>query len=570
MSANASHLIDPHFGYDMVLATTQASINQTMKSYLKTVQGRQINIIVTSVKGSSSTNLISWDDFQKQSNGADPFTIPNGALYDDNKDMQNIKKARFKAGIRITLGLPENFDADQFNTLPDIVNLADGASAVTYRMLCANIVITAMNYDEDGPLPYVALSQNKTRNKAWTVVSKVNMVLNKSNKEFAALPKAVQDQLKNMSGSMFDVSQLLFDLNNANLMTLPQIDGLDAGSDEANLLSKYFCNKYFTEMQTAGQPILAYTCAPTQQTSTFKPTDMNFHVSPLIKETDATLKTLDYIMSINGKPLPPGTDFTWDWLSAEDAKEQHGVISINRDTFRAYIKGIIFDQAKRQVFVPRVRNWLDGFLDSELWFECHPDYPAVQDGDLKVTDFTTGSDNKLFTISYYSEANDEAGVNGALGAIQMSWKYDCSVTASGNKIVATSSFVVHLFIRGLQNKNDANIVSKNYVDTFELSINGAGQLFTKNSSTNEDHSTSDSVNDFSNFFADVNSVFNALKKIAYVGNQFQGTKINELSNFVFPGAKTFLFRDFRFSDYQDLVCGIKYVDPPSEQLANGH
>jgi len=35
---------------------------------------------------------------------------------------------------------------------------------------------------------------------------------------------------------------------------------------------------------------------------------------------------------------------------------------------------------------------------------------------------------------------------------------------------------------------------------------------------------------------------------------------------VFPGGKTFLFKDINFSDYQDLVAHVIYVDPEESSL----
>jgi hypothetical protein len=37
--------------------------------------------------------------------------------------------------------------------------------------------------------------------------------------------------------------------------------------------------------------------------------------------------------------------------------------------------------------------------------------------------------------------------------------------------------------------------------------------------------------------------------------------LNSSSSWVFPGGKTFAFKNVQFSDNKDLVCEITYVDP---------
>jgi len=56
-----------------------------------------------------------------------------------------------------------------------------------------------------------------------------------------------------------------------------------------------------------------------------------------------------------------------------------------------------------------------------------------------------------------------------------------------------------------------------------------------------------------------------------VKNDLRGLKNTELKNipvsivqnFVFPGGKVFAFKDVQFSNNQDLICHITYLDPTS-------
>ncbi|KAJ4309365.1 hypothetical protein N0V94_008967 [Neodidymelliopsis sp. IMI 364377] len=561
MSANQSNLTDVRYGYDIVLATTQASINATMKTYLRKLgkRNKEVYIIIVTKGDTTETELISWEKLQQQVPGVDPFSIPNGATVAQNDAISKLSDCNFVAGIKITMGLPQNYDASKLTEIPNIVNIRDGASNVDFTMLCSELKIAQLSYGKKGPMPWLALSQNSVRNRAWYAKSRVDLRLDSGNKDFATLPPAVQEQTKNLSGSMFSVEQLLFDLSNARLSTVPKFEGLDPGSDAANLLSKYFVGKYFDAMQKSGEPVLNYTVVRTKQDATLQPTNLNFHVSPLVKETNPDVLTLDYLVSTRpDKYLPPAVNFTWDWMSAEDAKQAHGVIAINRDTFRQYVLDKVFAQAKRQCFIPRARCWLDGL---EIYWTCSPDYGAVVDSDIQVTKFDRNSEGKLFNLHFNKKVDDEAGLGGGMGAISLEITYDCVAFAKGNKLTFNSSYVVHLFVRNAQNRNGADIVNKTYNDDIELVVDKDGKMKTRRISSPKDQSATDRVGGFWDWWAPVNDVFNTLSTISYVGTDFEGVYVAELGHFVFPGGQTFAFKGFHFSDNQDLLCSITYADP---------
>jgi len=69
----------------------------------------------------------------------------------------------------------------------------------------------------------------------------------------------------------------------------------------------------------------------------------------------------------------------------------------------------------------------------------------------------------------------------------------------GNKITVDSTFVVHLFIRGLQNRDEADIVKKRYHDVIELSVDDHGKMKTVKTGTDQNESGTGSVNAFANF-----------------------------------------------------------------------
>lgn len=548
MAAAASNLNNPRYGYDFVVATTQDSINATMKKYLDSLDDSDTYIIFVR-NAKKETVQISLDELKKASKGVDPFTLPA----DEDTTGENIlalQKARFIAGIKVTLGLPQNYDDPR--TLPPIIDLTQGAGSVGYNMLCADIKICQLAFTLDGP-EWTTLSQNDEPNRAWIFRSHVDLMLDSA--KFDKLPQNVKDGIKNLDGAMFDVQQLLFDLNNAGLQTVPSVDGLDSASDANVFLTKYFVNAYFGHMQAQGQPVLNYTVRHKPQNATMKPTDLNFHVSPLVGQLDPGLRTLNYLCATDGHKLPPAVDFTWDWLNGQDATQFNGIISINRDTFANYLMGQVYPIAKADCFIPYSKAYPDGL---SIKFDA---YPNGTPDDSQITHVVNPNGDKVISISYSAESWDYAGLDGALGHTGLKQTYTKDVTVSGNTVTIVTHMVVLLSIKVLQTKNEANITDKTITDKFELAVDQFGQLTTNYTTDTQDNSKSDSANWFSDLFTGVNDIFDGLKSRDFKTQNLQGHPIEAFQNFMFPGGDTFAFKQFRFSQYQDLLAAITYADP---------
>jgi hypothetical protein len=548
MAANESYLSSDKFGYDFVLATTQASINATMKKYLFKQKGE--TILCYRRNESKQTVPLTLDELNTLTGGVSLFDIPNGADDNDSR-IKALQKARFLCAIKFSIGLPKNFD--RLGDLPDIVELRPSTAMVKYRMYCADIHLTQLAFTVDGP-EFKSVRQNEQRNRAWAMVTNVN--LNQTSVEFQTLPKEVRDQIQNVGGEMFDISQLLFDLSSASLSDMPKIEGLDPDSEAYNILSSYFKNTYFARMKETGQPVLNYTVKSKPQTSTLIPTALNFHISPLTKETNQSLKTLEYVCATSPHTAIPSTrDFDWDWVTAADG-DVHGTIAINRLTWANYLKDQLYQTAKNDCFVPYAKCSTDawGTVSFGAWptpgAQAEPSVEIPRDGDT------------LIKISWNKYDEDEAGVDGALGAIKLGNEYLCTVTARANKLTVTTWMKTFLFVRSLQTSNTANILDKTFVEEYELAVDGEGKMnsiLTKQPVV--DKSGTDRANAFSNFFTNTNEIFDSLKNQTLQRNEFNTHPIASLQGFIFPGGTTFAFKAFHFSNHQDLIASITYADP---------
>ena len=90
----------------------------------------------------------------------------------------------------------------------------------------------------------------------------------------------MQQQIKNLGSAAFSVQQLLFDLDNAALQTIPQITNVPAGTPLYTALEQYFVGAYFSQMQKGGTPLLG--CAISQTSAppaTLTLSDLNLEVS---------------------------------------------------------------------------------------------------------------------------------------------------------------------------------------------------------------------------------------------------------------------------------------------------
>src|SRR5437763_634507 len=142
-------------------------------------------------------------------------------------------------------------------------------------------------------------------------------------------PLAVQAEIQNLGGQAFSVQQLLFDLSNAALESVPTITGLPPGSKVLPVLQQYFLGAYFTQMQKAKVPLLG--CFITQgnaPAATLTLTSLNLEVCPFVGPNglpvqqptpdQQNLATLNYLCAADGDSLPAPVPFGWNWIDAPE------------------------------------------------------------------------------------------------------------------------------------------------------------------------------------------------------------------------------------------------------------
>lgn len=86
MSSSDSDLSDPRYGYDFVVATTQASINATLKEFLADI-AEPVTTACYVADGGGNPVPIDYTQLKQQA-GADPFAIPADVDAGTDADIQ--------------------------------------------------------------------------------------------------------------------------------------------------------------------------------------------------------------------------------------------------------------------------------------------------------------------------------------------------------------------------------------------------------------------------------------------------------------------------------------------------
>lgn len=152
MSLPASDLSNANNGnFDLVVATTQNSINATMKEYLNALTPDPTYILFmyapNDPNGDGPPIQVSYETLVKACNGTDPFTVPANAQPTDPA-LQNLNQGGFVAGIKLIPGIPANYT--DLAGLPNIITLQQDSTTVIYNMLCADIQTREMSTNRRG------------------------------------------------------------------------------------------------------------------------------------------------------------------------------------------------------------------------------------------------------------------------------------------------------------------------------------------------------------------------------------------------------------------------------------
>lgn len=573
MSSSQSFLSSQKYGYDFVVATTQASINAGLKEYLHNVNQPSTSLCFLADSKGNPTTEISLDDLKAKTGGIDPFEIPNGTDYSDPR-ITTLTQNMFVVGLKLKLGLPPGVAP---MNLPSVIDLGSSANNVGFNMLCSEFEIIQNSppggFGHEGS--WNVWSQPS--GTPWYLTTKVNLVYADLDKElntpyFNNHPKqrqALLNQLENLGSGAFSLQQLLFDLDNAVLQSVPKIAGIDPSSDAGLILTKSFVNLYSASAKEHGTPVLAvHAVSNAPDGSSLRLTGMEREVGQFVDGNGVVVPnptpaqkqvvTLDYLCAANNNPLPGAATFSWNWVEPADVGNKSGVIAINRNTLARYYQSVLVPAVKKTC----MKAW-STVTAHPISFDSNMTLTPGQTPNAVIN--PSGTDVLVISYASKSDANDKWGLT--YGELDLHSSFTCTVSFSGNTVTIVQHLTIWVKAVFDLTSTDGDVVDRTITDTYTLSVgqNGEIQAKTVTSSTNNDQKID--LSGIITLFVNLNDLIDYVT--AYAQNisntTLQDIPAGDIRNFVFPGANVFTYTDVQFSANQDLVTGITYLTPAEKQ-----
>ncbi|KAE8332850.1 hypothetical protein BDV39DRAFT_199851 [Aspergillus sergii] len=139
-ASNLSNLSSEKYGYDFVVATTQASINSDLRLFLSEEdQPVSYTCFCMDAKG-NPTIMIGLEELLILTDGVNPFEIPKGTPYEDSR-VQKLFGVRFDVGIKMQVGLPPGIAP---RDLLPVISLGESASNVKFTMCCSQLTVVQL------------------------------------------------------------------------------------------------------------------------------------------------------------------------------------------------------------------------------------------------------------------------------------------------------------------------------------------------------------------------------------------------------------------------------------------
>ena len=570
-SSLQSFLSSQKYGYDFVVGTTQASINSSLKEYLDQCSQPETYLCFLADSKGNPTEEISLVDLMAKTGGVNPFDIPNGTSYDDPR-ISTLTKNMFVVGLKIKMGLPSNILPKD---LPPIVSLGDSADNVRFNLLCSEFEII----QNSPPSGFGSAGSwnvwTQPNNQSWYFSTTVNLVYKDLDQEldtpyFQNHPKEKQAliaQLKNISSSAFSLQQLLFDLDNAALQSIPTIQGLDPNTDAGTVLTKSFLDLYFGIVKNEGEPVISiHAISNTPDQSSLRLTGIEREVGQFVDGNGVPVQnptpaqrdayTLDYLCSVNNGALPGAATFNWNWVDPADIADESGMISINRNTLAAYYQTKLVPFVKNSCMkaYTHVTAHALGTVNNKwnLTPGQTPDTITIPESGATVLEISYSSDGK---------SHDKSGLT--YGELDLKSSFNCTVQFSGNTITIVQHLVIYVKATFDLTSTDGNVVDRTITDTYTLSVDQNGNLKADLKSNTENKDKKIDLKGIITFFVDMNKMIDSIT--SYSKNissaNFKDIPASDIQSFIFPGGKVFVYKNVQFSEHQDLLTAITYSNP---------
>jgi len=303
-----------------------------------------------------------------------------------------------------------------------------------------------------------------------------------------------------------------------------------------------------------------------QDTASLVMTDFQFYIDPMKDgngrdiasptKAQRDMSTLCYLCMIKNEDIrSQKVPFTWNWLEQNQMNDCHGVISINRNVLRDYIERTLTNIVKSDCI------WVSSWTDHDAFSTS---YKATLRSGQEPTLSKPATGKEVLNYTYSSESYDDTSHEGLMNYGNMRLQSTTGVTVEfeGNLITIVQNLKIFMSVRQQYTTVSGDVVRKKLTDKYTIAVNEHGQLKVNLESIPEDTSEDPSAGGFENLFTQVNHVKDEIKNgvTSFVSSQLHDIPIEIANGFIYPGGKVYTFKDVQFSNNQDLVSKITYVD----------
>jgi len=590
MSASQSNLSDLHYGYDLVVAVTQASVDVTLKELLLGLSAPEVTVCYVY---DDNNNLvpIDYQTLLVNAQGSDPFKVANGANPATDKDLVNLTNANFAGGVRAKLGLPDV----PFANLPPIATLGAGTSApVLFNLLCAEFQVTGFEYGPRGSTTWYNLSQ-PSGGTPWYFSA--NVYLNSTTVDpNSKVPPAVQQrisQLQHEVQNAFSIQKLFLDLSTAVLESVPTIVGIPSNSQAWNLITTVFLGAYFTELRKNGDPVLNYSFTlNSPRPTTLELGSVSRECCPLLDPSGQPINnptppqlnaaTLVYT-GTQSKTPPVPVPFSWNWVDLGDVTAFSGVESVRRDVFLTYFNGLINPSVAPLCQATKVSLTHDGETFYVSYTSTQSSSPQVFRPIMPIPAPAADGFTDVLSLTFTNNSHDDDSESAKIFAeIWGDFNYTLTGTAAikDNQIRITVRAQAYMsFAHREVFVNYTDLAGANYYDktltvlyTLGVDQNGALQVTPTNNVVDNSAKWDFSPGGILGIVGAEDDVKNGLTAVeqnlgSVIDSAFTGyvsnmtSTINGYNAWVFAGNDAFTFKKVSFSQGLDLIAQLTYVNP---------
>ncbi|KJK67929.1 hypothetical protein P875_00108865 [Aspergillus parasiticus SU-1] len=559
--AEESHLSVRQNGYDFVVASTQQSLNTGLKEFFDKFGQPPVEVCFIVDSNGAIVETITLDELKERSGGVDPFTIPHGTDWNDER-IQALFNVRFMVGFQFQIGLPG--PPSEYKELPDIIELGENARNIGFRLMCKEFIIVINNPPGGWGAPgswdvFKQSDEVNGKSQRWFFETSVNLVRedlpnNLDTFYFDTHPEekaAILRALENLSGTAFSLQQLMFDLDSTVVQRIPDIKGIPPESTAYRALDQYFKNYYVGQTRRDGLPLLGITAVaeeddPSQLVMTAYERQVTSHNNP-------AASTLDNVCMTNDRSLPAAYAFDWNWVTEDQIEDGvHGALAINR----TILSNIFAEQLLKPI--PEFCCKFYAF-----WTRSHPPvllgavFEPGQNPDIQMN--PTG-DTPLemrydFKVKEVQESRDFSSEGW-----EASEEYICSLSMERSSV--TVKHRIEFNLKGIQDFNShCGSLTIEVKYNYTLTVDAGGTL--RLSGNDPTILTWDELDAGAFDQYKLGRAVDEIREFAdmIVNDSLEDRPFNQLQSFVFPGSKVFMFTNARFSDYQDLVCDLRYLAP---------